>query len=40
MRKSLEYVLEFTPSAREDIREIVLWYRMKSKVCRIGSCSV
>ena len=27
MQKSLEYVLEFTPSAREDIREIVLWYR-------------
>jgi Plasmid stabilisation system protein. len=27
MSESLRYVLEFTPQAREDIREIVLWYR-------------
>jgi toxin ParE1/3/4 len=27
MPKSLEYVLEYTPQARDDIREIVLWYR-------------
>lgn len=27
MRKSLDYVLEFTPQAREDIREIVLMYK-------------
>ncbi len=27
MQKSLDFVLEFTPQAREDIREIVLWYR-------------
>src|SRR5579859_4853762 len=27
MPKNLDYVLEFTPKAREDVREIVLWYR-------------
>lgn len=27
MPKNLEYVLEFAPKAREDVREIVLWYR-------------
>lgn len=27
MPKSPEYILEFTAAAREDLREIVLWYR-------------
>ena len=27
MPKSPEYVLEFTSAAREDVREVVLWYR-------------
>lgn len=27
MPKNLEYVLEYTATAREDVREIVLWYR-------------
>jgi len=27
MPKNLDYVLEFAPKAREDVREIVLWYR-------------
>jgi toxin ParE1/3/4 len=27
MPKNRNYLLEFTPEAREDIREIVVWYR-------------
>jgi plasmid stabilization system protein ParE len=27
MPKSLEFVLEFSSQAREDVREVVLWYR-------------
>ena len=31
MPKNPEYLLDFTPQAREDVREIVVWYRSEMK---------